>query len=157
MWDPSNEAFGMTDPGGLKGPPALVQHALGSMVVDIVQSEHCDPAMAMLGVVPREERSAEGDCGGDVVKAPREAGVVLQGLELRLGERVVIGHLGAVQRAGDPEVGEQLCGALARHRRPTVGVQGDLWGWTPCLWQVSSMRRPASAEFSRSATIQPTA
>ena len=95
MWDPSNEAFGMTGPGGLKGPPALVQHALGSMVMDIVRGEHRDAAMTMLGVVPREERSAEGDRGGDVVEAPREAGVILQGLELRLGERVVIGHLGA--------------------------------------------------------------
>ena len=87
----------MTDPGGLKGPSALVQHALGSMVMDIVRGEHRDPAMAMLDVVPREERSAEGDGGGDVVEAPREAGVILQGLELRLGERVVVGHLGAAQ------------------------------------------------------------
>ena len=95
MWDPSNEAFGVTGPGGLKGPPALVQHALGSMVMDILRGEHRDAAMAMLGVVPREERSAEGDGSGDVVEAPREAWVILQGLELRLGERVVIGHLGA--------------------------------------------------------------
>ena len=43
----------------------------------------------MLGVVPGEERSAEGDGGGDVVEAAREVGMVLQGLELRLGERVV--------------------------------------------------------------------
>ena len=61
----------------------------------------------MLGVVPREERSTEGDGGGDVVKAPREAWVILQGLELRLGERVVIGHLGAAQRPRDPAVGVQ--------------------------------------------------
>ena len=36
LWDPSNEAFGMTGPGGLKGPPALLQHALGSIVMDVV-------------------------------------------------------------------------------------------------------------------------
>ena len=112
----------MTGPSGLKGPPALVQHALGSMVMDVARGEHGNAAMSMLGVVPREERSTEGDGGGDVVKAPREAWVILQGLELRLGERVVIGHLGAAQRPRDPEVGEQLCGALARHRRPAVGV-----------------------------------
>ena len=80
----------MTGPGGLKGPPAVFQHALGSMMMDVVRGEHRDPAVAMLGVVPGEERSAEGDGGGDVAEAPREAGVVLQGLELRLGERVVI-------------------------------------------------------------------
>ena len=72
----------MTCPGGLKGPPALVQHALGSMVMDIVWSEQGDAAMSMLGVVPREERLAEGNDGG-VVEAPREAWVILQGLELR--------------------------------------------------------------------------
>ena len=115
----------MTGPSGLKGPPALVQHALGTMVMDIVRGEHGNAAMSMLGVVPREERATEGDGGGDVVEPPGEAWVVLQGLELRLGERVVIRHLGAAQRARDPEVGEQLCGALARHRRPAVGVQGE--------------------------------
>ena len=81
----------------MQGAPALVEHALGSMMMHVVRGEHRDPAMAMLGVVPREERSAEGDRGGDVVEAAREAGVVLQGLELRLGERVVVGHLGAAQ------------------------------------------------------------
>ena len=81
----------------LKGPPALLQHALGSIVMDVVRGEHGDPAMAMFGVVPREERSAEGDRGGDVVEAAREAGVVLQGLELGLGEGVVVGHLRAAQ------------------------------------------------------------
>ena len=33
FWDVSNEAFGVTGPGGLKGPSALVQDALGSMVL----------------------------------------------------------------------------------------------------------------------------
>ena len=108
----------MTGPGGLQGPPALVQHALGSMVMDIVRGEHGNAAMSMLGVVPRKECSTKGDGGGDVVKAPGEAWVILQGLELSLGKRVVIGHLGAAQGARDPEVGEQLRGALARHRRP---------------------------------------
>ena len=37
FWDASNEAFGMTGPSGLKGPPALVQHALGSMVMDVAR------------------------------------------------------------------------------------------------------------------------
>ena len=94
FWDASNEAFGMTGPGGLKGPPALVQHPLGTMVMDIVRGEHGNAAMSMLGVVPREERATEGDGGGDVVEAPREAWVILQCLELRLGERIVIGPPG---------------------------------------------------------------
>ncbi len=84
--------------------------------------------MAVLGVIPREERPAKSDGLIDVGKAAGEPGMVLQGLELRLGERIIIGDLGATQRARDPKVGEQLRGALARHRCPTVGVQGeDLW------------------------------
>ena len=91
LWDPSNEAFGMTGPGGLKGPPALLQHALGSIVMHVVRGEHRDPAMAMFGVVPREERSAEGDRGGDVVEAARETGgQLLFHLVSRLYERTSI-------------------------------------------------------------------
>ena len=38
----------MTGPGGLKGAPALVEHALRSMMMDVVRGEHRDPAMAPL-------------------------------------------------------------------------------------------------------------
>ena len=78
----------MTGPGDLNGSPTRVEHALGSMRMDVVGGEHRDPAMAMLGTLPGEERSAEGDRGGDALQAARGAGVVLQGLELRLGERL---------------------------------------------------------------------
>ena len=98
---PRTKRSGMTGPGGLKDAPAPVEHALGSMM-DVVRAEHRDPAMAMLGVVPREERSAEGAGGGDVVEAPGEAGMVFQGLELRLGERVVVGHRGRLSERVTP-------------------------------------------------------
>ena len=97
-------------------------------MMDIIGGEHRDPGMAVLGVVPGEERPAEGDGGGNVFEAAREAGVILQGLELRLGERVVVADLGAAQRAGDPEVGEELGGALAGHRRAAVRMQGEHLG-----------------------------
>ena len=91
--------------------------------------EHRNPGMSMLGVVPGEERAAEGRRDGDVVEPPGEAGVVLQGLELRLGEGVVVADLGAAERAGHPEVGEQLCGALAGHRRAAIRMQGEHLGF----------------------------
>ena len=84
-----DEAFGVKGPGGLKGPLTLFQHAVSSMMMDIIWGEHRDPGMAVLGVVPGEERPAEGDGGGDVFEAPREAGVILQGLELRFGAGIV--------------------------------------------------------------------
>ena len=118
----------MTGPGGLKGAPALVEHAPGSMMMHVVRGEHRDPAMAMPGVVPGEERPAEGDRGGDVVEAPGEARVVLQGLELRLGERVT------PRSASSCAVHLLVIGAP----RSECGVSTR--GWTPCLWQLSSMR-----------------
>ena len=52
-----------------------------SGMMDIIGGEHRDPGMAVLGVVPGEERPAEGDGSGDIVEAAGEAGVVFQGLE----------------------------------------------------------------------------
>ena len=111
-------------PGGAQGLFTLLQHGVGTAVMDVIGGEHGDSAMAVLGVVPREERPAEGDGGVDIVESPGEAGVVLQGLELGLGEGVVIADLGAAERASHPEVGEQLRGAFAGHGRPAVGVPG---------------------------------
>ena len=105
-------------PGGAQGLFTLLQHGVGTAVMDVIGGEHGDSAMAVLGVVPREERLAEGDGGVDIVESPREAGMVLQGLELGLGEGVVIADLGAAQRACDAEVGEQLCGGIC-------------WSWAP--------------------------
>ena len=68
LWDPSYEAFRVMGPGGLKGSLTLFQHAVGSMMMDILWGEHRDPSVAMLGVVPGEERSAEGDGSGEVVE-----------------------------------------------------------------------------------------
>ena len=92
--------------------------------MDILGGEHGDAAMAVLGVVPREEGAAEGGCGADIFEASGEAGMGLQGLELGFGEGVVVADLGAAERTGDAQVGKQLCGALAGHGRAAVGVQG---------------------------------
>ena len=67
-----DEAFGVKGPGGLQGTSALSQHIRCSVMMDIIGGEHRDPAMAVLGVVPGEERPAEGDGGGNVFEAPRE-------------------------------------------------------------------------------------
>ena len=95
-----DEAFGVKGPGGLQGTSALSQHIRCPVMMDIIGGEHRDPGMAVLGVVPGEERPAEGDGGGNVFEAPREAGVILQGLELRFGERVVIADLGGGSESG---------------------------------------------------------
>ena len=53
--------------------------ALRHFRTDGIGGEHRDPGMAVLGVVPGEERPAEGDGSGDIVEAAGEAGVVFQG------------------------------------------------------------------------------
>ena len=66
--DAANEAFRMMTPGGAQGLFPLLQHGVGTAVMDVIA--------AVLGVVPREERPAEGDGGVDIVESPGETGVV---------------------------------------------------------------------------------
>ena len=93
--------------------------------MDIMRGVHRDPGMSMLGVVPREERTTEGGRSGEVIEPSGDAGVGLQGLELRPREGVVIADLGAAERTGHAEVGEELRGALGGHGCTAVGVQGQ--------------------------------
>ena len=85
----------MARPGGLEGALALLEHGLGAIMVNILGGEHRDPTVAMLGVVPGEERAAEGGGRCDVREAIGKARMVLQGLELRLGEGIVVATPGA--------------------------------------------------------------
>ena len=60
----------------------LLQHGVGAAVMDVIGCEHGDSAMAVLGVVPREERPAEGDGGVDIVESPGEVYVAGERLNL---------------------------------------------------------------------------
>ena len=79
--------------------------------------------MAVLGIVPAEERLTE-RLGLALIPEPSgKRGMVLQGFELSLGKRVVIRHLRPAQRAGHAEVSEKLSGASARHWSSPIRVQ----------------------------------
>ena len=58
----------MMTPGGAQGLFTLLQHGVGAAVMHVIGGKHGDSAMAVLGVVPREERPAEGDGGVDIVE-----------------------------------------------------------------------------------------
>ncbi len=88
-----DEAFGMRRPGIGQRALTLFEHRLGSAAMHIGGRQHRDAPMAVLGVVPREERSTVPRGVVDPGEAAREAGVVLQGLELRLRERIVVRDL----------------------------------------------------------------
>ena len=69
--------------------------------------------------------------------------MVLQGLELGLGERIVIRHLRSAQRTGHPEIGEELSRALARHRSSSIRVQGQDLGLDAMLQATLLDQAPA--------------
>ncbi len=93
----ANEALGVSRPGIGQRALTLFEHRLGSAAMHIGGCQHRDAPMAVLGVVPREERSAVPRGVVDPGEATREAGVVFQGLELRFRERVVVRDLGSAQ------------------------------------------------------------
>ena len=98
--------------------------------------------MAVLGIVPAEERSTE-RLGLALIPEPSgKRGMVLQGFELSLGKRVVIRHLRPAQRAGHAEVSEKLSGALARHWSSPIRVQGQEAGLDAML-QAALLDQPA--------------
>ena len=73
-------------------------------VVDAVWGHVADARVLMLVVVPGEELMTESACVGQATEARREVGSVLQGLELGLAERVVVGHVRAAVTLGDVQV-----------------------------------------------------
>ena len=101
--DSPHEVFRVFGPRLLESALTLGEHLTGPVVMDISRGEHRDPAVAMLMVVPREEGSAEVDRRADVGEAPGEVGVVLDDLEVRLRQGVVVTDPGAAERAGDPD------------------------------------------------------
>jgi hypothetical protein len=113
--------------------------------------------MAMIIVVPGEEDLAvlagcfdRGGPGGEVWP-------VIQRLELRFAERVVVGDVRAGVRLGDAEVGEQERHRFGGHRRAAAGVDGQLVAADRLPGARLADRTSASAALSRLATIQPRA
>ena len=108
---------------------AVGQEIAGTAEVDIGGCEHGDTRVPMVMVVPREEGPAVAGRGLSAREATGEAGVVLQGLELGLGERVVVRDAGSRERPSDAEIGEELGRALGRSlglRDPSGGP--GYWG-----------------------------
>ena len=83
----------------------------------------------MHGVVPLEERLAVRARIGDGAESIRKFRAVLQGLELGLGEWIVVGDVRTTMGLGDIEIHEQFGHEFGSHAGPAIGVQGELsWG-----------------------------
>ena len=85
-----------------------------------------DPGVAVDVVVVVEERGAEPAGVLDAAEPGGERGAVFEGLEVRLGVRVVVGDMRAAVAAGDAEIDEELGDRFRGHRRAPVSVQGQL-------------------------------
>src|SRR3990172_6716551 len=104
LWEAAREALrvcgmGRGEHGGRRG------HALlGEAVVHIMGRQQSQAAVMMFDVVPGEEDVAVGAGVLDRAEPRRESRPVLQRLELRLRERVVVGDVRAGMGLRDPQV-----------------------------------------------------
>src|SRR5437867_2711365 len=112
--------------GAEKGLLPRFDALAGAPEVDGLGRHHADPGVAMLGVVPGEELTAKRAPILHGSKAVGEAGAVLEGLELRLRGRVIIGDVRPREGLRDAEVGQEHGDRLAIHGRAAVGVDDEL-------------------------------
>ena len=103
-------------------------NGIGLAVMHLVRSHEADPGMVMVPIVPVEELAAETPGILDAAEAFGEARLIFQGLEVAFGERVVVGRMRAVMRAGDSKIGEQERGGLRFHRGTAIGMERELAG-----------------------------
>ena len=101
---------------------------VGEAVVDVVRGQEADAAVSMLAVVPVEKGAAMGAAVLRGAEALGKVGPVLERLELRLGERIVVRDARPRVALRDAEVGVEMGHHLRGHRRPTVSVDRELTG-----------------------------
>ena len=145
-WHPAREAPRVRLVGGAQNLGAPLPLGRGQTIVDVVGGHQAQGTVPVLGVVPREEALAE-NLGVLVRPEPsREVRPVLEGLELRLGEGVVVGDVRAAVRAwsrrGRPAARPRAwTSSTRRGRHGCVSWPGPM----SCRAQVSAMSRSASA------------
>jgi hypothetical protein len=79
--------------GGGEGGGSFAADGGGVPVVEVGRGVQADPGVAVVVVVPGQERLAVRPGGLEGAEPGGEPGPVFQGLELRLGVRVVIAHI----------------------------------------------------------------
>lgn len=121
--------------GSVQGVGPLLEQLCSLAMVDRGRSHEADAGMAMLFVVPLEEALAVSAGFFDAAEALGEVRAVLQGLELRLREGVVVGDVGAAVGLGHIEVHQQFCHKLGSHAGPAVGMDRER---SPCVRVVAA-------------------
>lgn len=108
--------------GGVEGLLAQCTDVAGGAVVNRGGGVQPDPGVAVFVVVVAEEPLAERARVGQRTETPGEDGRVLEGLEVGLAVRVVVGHPGPGVGAGHAQIDQQLRDWLGGHRGAPVGV-----------------------------------
>ena len=126
LWAVALESFRVCREGDVQGVGALLKQRVGVAVMNRGRCHEADARMAMAVVVPGEELLAVRACILDTAKARRKVGTIFEGLELRLGEGVVVRDIRAAVGFGDLKIHQQLGHRLGAHAGPAVGVQGEL-------------------------------
>ncbi len=124
----------------------LLYHHLGVTVVLLVRRKQAKAGMVMPVVVPVEKGATKGLCVFQASKAVRKFRSILERLEMGFRVRVVIVRSRTAMRSCDAETGQELRHHLRRHRRATVGMDGQLLGFDsmfhersgPPLWTLTT-------------------
>ena len=101
------EALRMGQERRIKGDRALPGQFGGAAQVYGFWRHEADTGMPMLGVVPSEEGLAMRPRIFDRSEAVREVRTILEGLELRLGVRIVIGDVRTAMRLANLQIDQQ--------------------------------------------------
>jgi hypothetical protein len=127
FWWLVDEALWVVVAGAIEGLLARGVDGLDLAVMHLVRGHEADPGVMMILVVPVEELAAEGPGIGDAAKAAGKARLVLQGLEVALGERVVCALARCIALPGE-NPGRQT---LAPAGSTRGGSGGDEWFEAP--------------------------
>lgn len=123
-----DEALGVCRVGGVEHALAGIEYGAGAAEVDVGRREESERLVMVLVVIPLEEGTVVRDGRADVVETAREVGTVLERLELRLGERVVVGDVRPRVALRHAQVGEELRERLGAHRCTAILVQRERTG-----------------------------
>ena len=140
----ADEPLGVRDVGVGEDVGAGGPDRAGAAVVHVGGGVQPDPGVPVIVVVPAEEDLAERSGVLDGAEPVGEVGPVLEGLELRLGERVVVGAVRSSIATGFEAIEVPRSAWMVSWSRSTC-----------CLVMVSASSRSASAALSRSAINQP--
>lgn len=145
----ADEPLGMQGVGDIQYMLPGLELVRSTAVMNIFRSYPSQRGMMMRGVVPREEVHAEYPCIFEATEAFREFWAVLEGLELTLGEGIIVENVWPLVCLRYTQIDKQLGHAFGTHRGAAVRMQRQLFPVIPCLTHISAINRLAKVVDSR--------